>query len=94
VQKFGHDLVLQFDPQLAFERLWLGALSLGYLRELFTFGPVVLGAGARVAVDLIPAELVPYYGTSFPLGGMVYLRLRPGLLPGEERRLGLAGDRP
>lgn len=29
----------------------------------------------------IPAELVPYYGTSFPLGGMVYLRLRPSLLP-------------
>ncbi|HYV48924.1 MAG TPA: hypothetical protein VFA20_28890 [Myxococcaceae bacterium] len=94
VQKFGHDLVLQFDPQLAFERLWVGALSLGYLRELFTLGPVVIGAGGRIAVDLIPAELVPYYGTSFPLGGMAYLRLRPTLLPGEERRLGLAGDRP
>jgi len=32
VQKFGHDLVLQFDPQLAYSRLWVGALSAGYLR--------------------------------------------------------------
>src|SRR6185369_10207212 len=93
VQKYGHDLVLQFDPQLAFQRLWVGALSAGYLRELFAVGPVVIGAGVRVAANLVPAELVPYYGTSVPVGGMAYLHLRPALLPGEERRLGLAGDR-
>jgi len=94
VQKFGHDLVLSQDPQLAFQRLWLGAITLGYLRELLVLGPVVMGAGVRVAVDFLPPELLPYYGTAFPLGGMAYLRFRPTLMPGEERRLGLAGDRP
>ena len=28
------------------------------------------------------------------LGGMAYLRLRPTMMPGEARRLDLAGDRP
>ncbi|HEY8209392.1 MAG TPA: hypothetical protein VIG99_18010 [Myxococcaceae bacterium] len=93
VQKYGHDLVLSFDPQLAYARLWVGALSAGYLRELFALGPLVIGAGVRVAANFIPPEVASYYGTAVPVGGFAYLHLRPALLPGEERRLGLAGDR-
>jgi len=89
VQKYGHDLVLAFDPQLFNERLWVGVLALGYQRELVSLGPVVIGAGARVAVNLLSPQLVPYYGTRLPLGGMAFLHLRPELLPGQARRLGL-----
>jgi hypothetical protein len=72
VQKTGHDLVL--TPALEESRFLVSNFGLGYLRNLFLPGRFLIGAAVRAAVGLIPGELEPFYGTRFPVGGMVYLR--------------------
>jgi len=73
VQKTGHDLVL--TPDLEEERFWLGALALGYVRNLGEFGSWMPGVGVRGSVNFVPEALRGFYGTRTPVGGMVYLRL-------------------
>jgi hypothetical protein len=74
VRKSAEDLVVGPDPVEEFD---LGGLVLGYVRELAEVRGVSIGAGARGALNLIPAGLEPAYGTRTPAGLAVYLRLRP-----------------
>jgi hypothetical protein len=75
VQKSGHDLQIPaVDDE---ERFVVKALSLGYIRELARGRGVTLGVGARGSVNLLPRALETVYGSRTPLGGMVFLRLRP-----------------
>lgn len=75
VQKSGHDLQL---PGIDDERIFgVSALSLGYIRELSRGRGVTLGVGARGSVNMIPRALESAYGSRRPVGGMVFLRLRP-----------------
>jgi hypothetical protein len=74
VRKSAEDLVVGTDPEKEFS---LGGLVLGYVRELMEVKGVSLGAGVRGALNVIPEELEPAYGTRTPTGFAVYLRLRP-----------------
>ena len=75
VQKSAHDLQLSVFPD---QRLFsVGALSLGYIRELVRGRGVTFGLGARGTVNFAPRDLEAPYGSRTPLGAMVFLRLRP-----------------
>ncbi|MCC6551670.1 MAG: hypothetical protein IT372_01445, partial [Polyangiaceae bacterium] len=74
VRKTGRDLALPpASERLAFG---VGSLALGYLHEIGPLGPVLAGLGARGAINFIPADLEPFYGTRLPVGGMVFARVR------------------
>jgi hypothetical protein len=75
VQKTGHDL--QIPGIEDEERFGVGALSLGYIRELARGRGLTLGIGARGSVNLLPRALENAHGSRAPLGAMVFLRLRP-----------------
>ena len=77
VQKSGQELSL--DVSRADRTFDVGSFVVGYLRE-FQAGPLRLGAGMRFAVNSVSRDLSSFYGTSFPAGGMVYLRVRPPAL--------------
>lgn len=77
VQKSAHDLQLSAFPD---ERLFgVGALSLGYIREIARGRGVTIGLGARGTVNFVPRDLEGPYGSANPLGGMLFLRLRPAM---------------
>jgi len=52
-------------------------LELGYVRD-FELGPTTIGFGAVGSANFLSGGLQPFYGSKVPLGGMVFLRLRPG----------------
>jgi hypothetical protein len=79
VQKSGGELVLDgppasLDPDELFN---IGALSLGYIRELGRFRGVTIGLGGRGSVNFIPRQLESAYGSRTPSGGMLFIRIRP-----------------
>ena len=53
----------------------VGALTVGYTRELGSMGPVRVAAGFNVTAYSIAAALKPFYG-SRPVGASVFLRFR------------------
>jgi hypothetical protein len=58
----------------------VGELSLGYMRELTRPGAGSIGIGVSGTVNLMPATLKHVYGSQNPLGGAIFLRIRPGLM--------------
>jgi hypothetical protein len=58
----------------------VGELSLGYMRELTRVGAGSIGIGAAGTVNLLPSTLEHVYGSLNPLGGAIFLRIRPGLM--------------
>ena len=75
IQKSAHELSLTEFPD---ERLFnVGAFSLGYIRELGRGRGITMGIGARGTVNVVPNDLSMAYGSRTPLGGMIFLRLRP-----------------
>lgn len=75
VRKQARDLAVPaVPPDAAYD---VGALSLGYLRELCGVGGARLGVGMRGAVSFVPARLESLYGARAPLGAAGYVRLRP-----------------
>jgi len=73
VQKSGFDLVLA--PSLDDTHLWLGSLALGYLRNFGPVAHVLPGLGVMGEVDEVPGTVEPYYGTRWPLVGLLFLRI-------------------
>ena len=61
------------------------ALSAGYMRELLELRGATIGLGGMATVNLIPPSLEAAYGSTAPLGGAVFLRLRPGVSPSSSR---------
>jgi hypothetical protein len=55
----------------------VGALQLGYVRELRRSHWATIGLGVAGTLDFVPAALEPYYGSRNPTGMFVFLRLRP-----------------
>jgi hypothetical protein len=71
----GRELVLaQAD-----ERRWfgIGSITLGYVRQLGPIASLSPGVGFVGTLNAVGADLEPSYGSRFPIGGMVFLRLRP-----------------
>ena len=79
VQKRGQELVVNVPPaNLDPEELFsVGHVSLGYIRDLRRFRGATVGIGVRGTVNFVPAELESTYGSRTPLGGLVFLRVRP-----------------
>ncbi len=74
VQKSPEDLDLEESGVEVFN---VSAASLGYIREIARGGGVTLGIGVRGTVNFVPAALADVYGSRTPVGGLVFLRLRP-----------------
>jgi hypothetical protein len=85
VQKSAEDLVLDaapgsapsgaaFDSETVFN---VGALTLGYIRDLGRWKWATIGVGAQGTVNLVPRPLESAYGSRTPLGGLIFVRLRP-----------------
>jgi hypothetical protein len=75
VQKSADDLQL---ASFVAERLFnVKSFSMGYIRELVRGRDVTIGFGARGTVNFVPSQLESAYGSRTPVGGMVFLRLRP-----------------
>jgi hypothetical protein len=79
VQKNAEDLVLDAAPyNLASElRLNIGTLSAGYIRELVRLGGTTIGLGGMGTINFVPSTIESIYGSRTPVGGVVFLRLRP-----------------
>ena len=79
VQKNGEDLVVD-TPALGFasdRQFEVGALSLGYIRDVARAGAGTLGLGLMGTVNIVPSALSSVYGSRTPVGVLVFLRLRP-----------------
>jgi hypothetical protein len=75
VRKAGHDLVL--PPALEETGFNVGMLGLGYVYYLGPFGWLAPGIGVRGTAGFIESDLEPFYGTRVPLGGMIFVQVRP-----------------
>ncbi len=79
VQKSAEDLVLE-APQFSFapdRRFNVSSLSLGYIREVARVRGATFGLGAMGTLNMVPSALESAYGSRTPLGGVVFVRLRP-----------------
>jgi hypothetical protein len=86
VQKRAEDLVLDVPPfGFASDRMFtVSSVSLGYIRELVRQRGATMGLGVMGTVNMVPAQLETAYGSRTPLGGVVFIRLRPFHVPGKE----------
>ncbi len=77
VQKNAHELVLPAPhPEGNF---WVGAYSLGYLRELVKGKGIDVGIGAMATFNTNPDSISGFYGGTKHGGGQIFLRFRPSL---------------
>jgi hypothetical protein len=79
VQKSADDLVLDVAPfAFAPERIFdVYAISLGYVRELALWNHGTLGIGVLGTLNAVPAVLRGAYGSTVPVGAMIFVRVRP-----------------
>jgi hypothetical protein len=75
VQKSAQDLAVADESEL--RRFDIGALTLGYSREIMRAHGLTLGASILGTLDVVPDGLEASYGTRYPKGYAVFLRLRP-----------------
>ncbi|PYP38697.1 MAG: hypothetical protein DMD48_08870 [Gemmatimonadetes bacterium] len=52
-------------------------MSVGYIREVVRTSNTTLGLGFQATLNLVPTGLQPFYGSRTPVGGMLFLRIRP-----------------
>lgn len=55
----------------------VGAVQLGYIRELARVHWATIGAGVAGTLNFVPAALEPYYGSGSPTGLFAFIRMRP-----------------
>ena len=77
VERTATELAIPIAPGAAEPTYQIAGVSAGYVRELLRRAGATLGVGIRGSVGFVPAALRRYYDTRTPLGGMVFLRLRP-----------------
>jgi hypothetical protein len=78
LNKTGHELVL--PPEMAENTYLMASFSAGYVYDFHQLGPIVPGIGGVGTVDVVGRALEPIYDTRTPLGGMVFVRLRPPVM--------------
>lgn len=81
VEKSGEDLFLPIG--LEDTVFSVTTFSLGYIREIARWRGATIGLGVRGSVNLLPAALAHYYGSRSPMGGALFLRLRPARRSGD-----------
>ena len=96
VQKSGDDLVLDTPAiGLASHQLYnVSALSLGYIRELAPWRGATIGLGAMATLNVLPSTLERTYGSRTPMGGLVFLRVRPRFDASMANMTGMHADVP
>ena len=72
VQKSAADLVVDVPG-----RFNVAAATLGGVREVVGVSGATVGVGVSGTVNVVPLSLRDTYGTRTPLGGMLFVRLRP-----------------
>jgi hypothetical protein len=79
VQKSAEDLVVDGPPfGFAADRTFdVGAATLGYIRELGHLWGATVGLGGSGTLNVVPSALENAYGSRTPVGGLIFLRLRP-----------------
>ncbi|HEY0050546.1 MAG TPA: hypothetical protein VGB68_14740 [Pyrinomonadaceae bacterium] len=78
VEKSGHELALdEIDHDKIF---WVGAYSLGYVRELYRNKNLNVGLGAQAGFYQNPNGLNAYYGGTKHQSWQIFLRLRPSAM--------------
>ena len=75
VQKSAQDLAVA--DQSDARHYDIGALTLGYSREIMRARGLTLGASILGTLNVVPGSLEASYGTRFPKGYAIFLRLRP-----------------
>jgi hypothetical protein len=55
----------------------VGNVSLGFIREVARWQGTTIGLGLMGTVNAVPSALESTYGSRTPLGGLLFLRLRP-----------------
>lgn len=75
LEKTGLDLVL--PPELAERTFGMASLSLGFVEDFPQVKAIVPGIGVAGMLDVVGADLAPFYGTRAPVAGVVFVRLRP-----------------
>jgi hypothetical protein len=75
VQKSAQDLVVADESES--RHYDIGALTLGYSREIMRARGLTLGASILGTVSVVPGGLAAAYGTRYPKGYAIFLRLRP-----------------
>jgi hypothetical protein len=96
VQKTGEDLaldessmpVLNGSVDVSEMRFNVGAVQLGYIRELARRRWATIGLGAGATLNFVPKSLEDVYGSRNPVGTFFFLRVRPfHLNPGVMQRM-------
>ena len=75
VQKNAHELVLEAPHPEG--NLWVGAYSIGYLRDIVKGRGIDVGIGGMATLNTNPASISGFYGGSTHAGWQVFMRLRP-----------------
>ena len=76
VQKSAADLGV-LPPAAVDSTFTVASLSAGYIREVARLGRATLGLGARGTINALPSWLSGTYGSRYPVGLMIFARLRP-----------------
>lgn len=77
VQKDGHELVIDHDDPAHDGVFWVGAYSIGYLRDIVKDKGIDVGLGGMATFNTNPVGLVPTYGGTKHSGFQFFLRFRP-----------------
>lgn len=77
VQKDGHELVIPHTDPIHEDTFWVGAYSIGYLRDIVKDKGIDVGLGGMATFNTNPAALTPYYGGTKHSGFQFFLRFRP-----------------
>jgi hypothetical protein len=73
-------------------RFNIAAVSAGYIREMVRVGGATIGVGAMGTVNVIPSSLETTYGSKHPVGGTVFVRLRPTIKSSPNSMPGMSHD--
>ncbi len=76
--KTGAELVL--PAAMAQNTYGMASFSAGYIYDFHQLGAIVPGLGVVGTVDVVGRALEPIYDTRTPVGGMVFVRLRPPVM--------------
>ena len=79
VQKTAEELALPTGPGgvVPDSAFTVTSLSVGYIREIVRSSKATVGVGVQGSLNALSAALDSFYGSRTPVGGMLFVRIRP-----------------